>query len=111
MQKGGYKRPSLNNIIIYGRVRCIISRPSIIGNTIVDGSGYYAIIDAYALKCLGEDYFRDEYSYDVNSVYFTRGSILIYIDSPKWVGKDVKVYGKLSPYLIVLGNERHDGLS
>ena len=98
MQKGGYKRPSLNNIIIYGRVRCIISRPSIIGNTIVDGSGYYAIIDAYALKCLGEDYFRDEYSYDVNSVYFTRGSILIYIDSPKWVGKDVKVYGKSKSY-------------
>ena len=58
MQKGGYKRPSLNNIIIYGRVRCIISRPSIIGNTIIDGNGYYAIIDAYALKCLGEDYFR-----------------------------------------------------
>ena len=98
MQKGGYKRPSLNNIIIYGRVRCIISRPSIIGNTIIDGTGYYAIIDAYALKCLGEDYFRDEYSYDVNSVYFTRGSILIYIDSPKWVGKDVKVYGKSKSY-------------
>ena len=115
MQKGGYKRPSLNNIIIYGRVRCIISRPSIIGNTIVDGSGYYAIIDAYALKCLGEDYFRDEYSYDVNSVYFTKGSILIYIDSPKWVGKDVKVYGKSKSYGATIRrqecNKEEEGIS
>jgi len=93
-QSGGYKRPSLNNILIYGRVRCIINRPALVGDSIIDGDGFYAILDAYAFKCLGEDYFRDSYSYDVNSIYFTKGSILIYISDPTLVGKDVKVYGK-----------------
>ena len=97
-QSGGYKRPSLNNILIYGRVRCLIDRPAIVGSSIIDGDGYYAILDAYAFKCLGEDYFRDSYSYDVNSIYFTKGSILIYISDPNLVGKDVKVYGKSKSY-------------
>ena len=97
-QSGGYKRPSLNNIIIYGRVRCLIHKPSIVGDGIKETNGYFAIIDAYALKCLGEDYFREDSSYDVNSVYFTKGSILIYIDDKSWVGKDVKVFGKSRSY-------------
>lgn len=93
-QTSGYKRPTLNNIIIYGRVRCIIRKPDIIGTGVRETNGHFAIIDAYALKCLGEDYFRDESTYDVNCVYFTKGSILIYIDDKSWVGKDVKVFGK-----------------
>lgn len=97
-QDNGYKRPSLNNIIIYGRVRCIINKPSILGDGIKETNGYFAIIDAYALKCLGEDYFREGSTYDINSIYFTKGSILVYIDSPNWVGKDVKVFGKSKYY-------------
>lgn len=93
-----YKRPSLTNIIIYGRVRCIIKKPSIIGDGIKETNGHFAIIDAYALKCLGEDYFRDGSTYDVNGVYFTKGSILLYINDPSWVGKDVKVFGKSKSY-------------
>ena len=91
---GGYKRPALNNIVIYGRVRCIIEKPSILGEGIKETNGHFAIIDAYALKCLGEDYFREGSSYDTNRIYFTKGSILIYIDDTKWVGRDVKVFGK-----------------
>lgn len=93
----GYRRPSLNNIIIYGRVRCLIDRPSFLGEGVKSTNGYFALLDAYALKCLGEDYFRED-TYDVNSIYFTKGSVLIYIDSPSWVGKDVKVFGKSKYY-------------
>lgn len=93
----GYRRPSLNNIIIYGRVRCLIDRPSFLGEGVKSTDGYFALLDAYALKCLGEDYFRED-TYDVNSIYFTKGSVLIYIDSPSWVGKDVKVFGKSKYY-------------
>lgn len=92
--EGGYKRPSLNDILIFGRVRCLIEKPKVLGTGVEIGNGYFALLDAYALKCLGTDYFRDSYSYDVNGTYFTKGSILIFVDSPKWVGKDVKVYGK-----------------
>ena len=53
----GYRRPSLNNIIIYGRVRCLIDRPSFLGEGVKSTNGYFALLDAYALKCLGEDYF------------------------------------------------------
>ena len=94
----GYKRPALSNVIIYGRVRCIIKKPSILGNGVKETGGHFAIIDAYALKCLGEDYFKDGGSYDSNRIYFTKGSILIYINDTKWVGKDVKVFGKSSSY-------------
>lgn len=95
--KDGYRRPSLNNIIIYGRVRCLIDRPAFLGEGVKSTNGYFALLDAYALKCLGEDYFRED-TYDVNSIYFTKGSVLIYVDSPSWVGKDVKVFGKSKYY-------------
>lgn len=96
-QEDGFKRPSLNNVLIYGRVRCLISRPALVGKGIRETNGYFALLDAYALKCLGEDYFRED-TYDVNSIYFTKGSVLIYIDDPSWVGKDVKVFGKSKYY-------------
>jgi len=92
---GAFKRAALSNIIIYGRIRCLINKPDILGDGIKETNGYFAIIDAYALKCLGEDYFRESSSsYAVNSVYFTKGSILIYISDGSLVGQDVKVFGK-----------------
>jgi len=97
-QSLSYKRASLNNILVYGRVRCLIKRPSFIGSGVKETNGYFALVDAYALKCLGEDYFRESSSYDVNSIYFTKGSILIYIDDKSFVGKDVKVFGKSKSY-------------
>ena len=95
---GAYKRPALSNIIIYGRIRCLINRPDMLGSGVKETNGNFAIIDAYALKCLGEDYFRDSSTHDVNSVYFTKGSILIYIADKSWVGRDVKVFGKTKYY-------------
>ena len=88
--KGG----SLNDIVIFGRVRCAIKRPNVISGKLHTKQGMFAILDAYAFKCLREDYFAENSVYDVNRVYFTKGSILIFIEDKTWVGKDVKVYDK-----------------
>ena len=114
-QGNGYKRPALNNVLIYGRVRCLINKPSFINEGIQETNGYFAIIDAYALKCLGEDYFRENSDYDVNSIYFTKGSILIYINDKSWVGKDVKVFGKSKSFGATIRKQKtsrnDDGIS
>ena len=84
----------IDNILIFGRVRCAIKDPKLLGKSVEVSSkeGCFAIIDAYALNCLDEDYFGERDVRDGNKLYFTRGSMVIFIDSKKWVGKDVKVY-------------------
>lgn len=92
---GTHKRATLRGIAVYGRLRCVIQRPSIIPDTIEDGDGNYCIVDVYALKCLDEDYFMENSNYDVNHLYFTKGSLVAYIKDPaKWVGKDIRLLGK-----------------
>ena len=92
---GSFRRAALKDIIVYGRVRCAIQRPSIIPDTIEDTDGFYVIIDAYAIKCLGEDYFQENTEYSPQHLYFTKGSLIAYIKNPeKWVGKDVRLAGK-----------------
>lgn len=91
-----YSRVTLSGVIVYGRVRMLIERPEFLGNSVMEGSGYHAILDAYALKCLAQDYFIERGMGRTNGLYATKGSILIYVDSPDWVGKDVKVSGKTS---------------
>lgn len=87
-------RGCLEDIIVYGRVRCAINRPDVIGSTLKTvPTGAFAILDAYALKCQGIDYFAEPGVSSGNAIYFTKGSMLIYIDSENWVGKDVKVAG------------------
>lgn len=84
----------IDNIVVFGRVRCAIKNPNLLGKSIEvpNNSGFFAIIDAYALKCLDVDYFGDRYVRDANKLYFTKGSMVIFIDDKKWIGKDVKVY-------------------
>lgn len=93
------KGNSLNDLVLFGRVRCAIKRPKVVGSKLetVD-YGAFAILDAFAIKCLKFDYFRDRNSVNGSSVYFTKGSLIIYIDDTKWVGKDVKVYGTRKGY-------------
>lgn len=92
---GTFRRAALKDIIVYGRVRCAIQRPGIIPDTIEDGDGFYVIIDVYALKCLGEDYFQEADGYNAHHLYFTKGNLIAYIKEPaKWVGKDVRLLGK-----------------
>lgn len=92
-QTVGYKRPSLNNLVIYGKVRCIIERPSFIGKGLKADNGYFAILDTFAIKCLSEDYFKG-IDYSVNQLYLTKGSLLIFINDVNLLGKLVKVSGK-----------------
>lgn len=89
---------SLDNIVVFGRVRCAIERPYVVGNSLECAPGFFALIDCYALKCLGEDYFSDCGTWDINKTYFTKGSMVIYLDNKDWIGKDVKVYGTSSRY-------------
>ena len=92
---GSFRRAALKDIIVYGRVRCAIQRPSIIPDTIEDTDGFYVIVDAYAIKCLGEDYFQENSEYSPQHLYFTKGSLIAYIKNPeKWVGKDIRLAGK-----------------
>ena len=92
------KRASLDNVVVFGRVRCAIERPYVVGKALDCAPGFFAILDCYALKCLGEDYFSDEGTWDINKTYFTKGSMLIYLDNKEWIGKDVKVYGNSTRY-------------
>ena len=90
---------SLDGLIIYGRIRCAIDRPSVIDSSLETiSTGAFAILDAYAIKCLQENYFAEPGVGSGNSVYFTKGSMLIYIDGEEWVGKDVKVAGSSMRY-------------
>ena len=88
------KGESLNDIVIYGNIRCAIQRPYFMDG-VQEDKGYYAIIDAFAFKCLGMDYFAENDAYS-RDVYFTRGSIVIYIPDLSWVGKNARVYGLTS---------------
>lgn len=81
----------LEDVVIFGKVRCAIKHPEILGSLEV-GNGVFAIIDAFAFKCQGKDYFSEDGFSDINRVYFTKGSLIIFIESLDWVGKVVKVY-------------------
>ena len=100
--KSSFYRASLKDIVVYGRVRCLIERPSIVGDGIKETEGNFALVDVYALKCLSTDYFREGTSSSVNRLYFTKGSLIIYVDSSIWVGKDVKVFGKRRGYGVTI---------
>ena len=95
MASGSYKgNASLDKLILFGKVRCAIERPKMIGGSIdVASGGAFAILDTFGVKCLGEDYFQEPGMNSSRSIYYTKGSVLIYIDSQKWVGKYVKVSG------------------
>ena len=86
------RRSTLENIVVFGKVRCAIKQPEMMDG-LKTSKGMYAILDAFALKCLGDNYFGYGGYSDVTGLYFTKGSMLIYIDDKKWIGKTVKVYG------------------
>lgn len=112
----GDSKEKLRKLVLFGRVRCTIKKPSTVSQSVQDGDGYYAILDTFAIKCLdsANDYFGKD-SWDINHIYFTEGSVLINIDSPKWIGKMVKVYGKKVGWGTSLGRQygapRESGIS
>lgn len=80
----------LDNMIIYGNVRCAINKPKFIPDSVALKDGFFALIDVLALKCNGVDYFGK----DSNNIYFSRGSIVIILQDKSMVGTNIKVYGR-----------------
>ena len=47
----------LENLILYGTVRCAIQKPNVVGSSLKScNKGAFAILDCFGLKCLGTDY-------------------------------------------------------
>lgn len=87
------KYGSLENLKIYGRVRCAIAKPRMIGKLEVSSGCTLAILDAFAIKCLNTDYFSSNGERGTNGVYYTKGSMIICIDRKEYIGKDVIIGG------------------
>lgn len=88
--KKSRKTIGLKDLVLYGRVRCAIERPSVIGKDIQVSSGFFCIVDVYAIKCLGEDYFQGGIS---DSLCFVKGSVIAFLDEVDLVDKDIKLFG------------------
>lgn len=85
----------IENIVIYGNVRCAIEKPKYLSDRTNLTDGYFALVDVLALQCTEIDYFCDEVGCkDANSIYVSRGSIVVALKDPNLIGKNVKVYGK-----------------
>lgn len=87
------KESKVDDIIIYGNVRCAIGKPDYLGGSVKLKEGFFALVDVLALKCGGIDYFGTDYT-DSKHIYFSKGSIVIALDDVEYIGKNVKVYGK-----------------
>lgn len=88
-------RSGLRELMLFGRVRCALQKTSFLADLDTKSNGFFALLDTYAVKCLGEDYFASYGSGfgDSDSLYFVRGSILIFLDDKSLVGENVKVLG------------------
>lgn len=89
------RETKLEDMVVYGNVRCAIGKPSFLVTSNVVG-GFFALVDVLALRCNGVDYFgRDGYQ-DSKHIYFSKGSMVIAIDDKSLIGKNVRVYGRTS---------------
>lgn len=85
---------TLKNVQLFGRIRCMIESPSLFKGLSTAPNGAYAILDTFALKCMKEDYFYDSSNVSTGKIYYTKGSIIIYLSNPNLVGKYCKVGGR-----------------
>lgn len=86
----------LDNLLLYGKVRCLIEKPNFIKSLkAAVTTGSFAILDVFAIKCLKLDYFTDKgFVNNSDKTFWSKGSVLFYLDKPELVGKLVKVGGK-----------------
>lgn len=87
------KYSGIKNLVLFGRVRSAIEKPAFLADLDCSNEGYFAILDTYAVKCLGEDYFAMYTGGDSSNIYFVKGSMLIYLADLKLVGENIKVFG------------------
>ena len=86
----------LTDIQVIGKVRCLIEKPDII-STLNLKEGHFAIVDVYALKCMGQDYFGNITGYyDKDKIYLSNGSLIFCLTDKSMVGKVVKIGSKFN---------------
>lgn len=89
------KESKLDNMTIYGNIRCAIKKPSFLSDSIVVTDGFFALVDVLALKCNGVDYFSENSDcQDSKHIYFSKGSIVIVLTDRGLIGRNVKIYGR-----------------
>ena len=49
------KYSGLQNLVLFGRVRCAIEKPDFLNSLEASDDGYFALLDAYGVKCLGQE--------------------------------------------------------
>lgn len=85
----------LKDMIVYGKVRCAIERPSFLSKSVELKDGFFALLDVLAFRCNGEDYFSKYSDYqDSKHIYFSRGSMVIVLNEKDLIGKNIRVYGR-----------------
>ena len=89
-----HEKTKLDNMIVYGNIRCAINKPSFLSGKITLTDGFYALVDVLALRCNGIDYFDYTGYQDSKHIYFSKGSIVIACNEKELIGKNVRVYGK-----------------
>ena len=89
------RESKLDNMTIYGNIRCAINKPSFLSDSIGITDGFFALVDVLALKCNGVDYFSEGSNcQDSKHIYFSKGSIVVVITDRSLIGKNVKIYGR-----------------
>lgn len=89
------KEAKLDNMIVYGNIRCAIPKPNYLLKSVAVTDGFFALVDVFALRCNGEDYFSKYSDYqDSKHIYFSKGSMVIVINDKELIGKNVRVYGR-----------------
>lgn len=85
----------LENIVIYGNIKCAIKQPKYIQSDIKLDVGFFALVDVLAIQCNGVDYISESEGYqDSKHIYFSKGDILVFLNDTSLIGKNVKVYGR-----------------
>lgn len=115
LQSQKSKYATLNNLVLFGRVRCLIDKPKILGSLLIKEGTYIAILDVFGILCKDKDYFQ-EGTPNPSKTYFTKGSVLIATDRTDIVGVDVKVSGKNPRYGLTVKQQlshtkRYDGIT
>ena len=88
------KYEKLTDVQVIGKIKCLIEKPSIIG-TLNISEGNYALVDVYALKCMGKDYFGEQSGYyDKDKIYFSLGTMVLCLLDNSLIGKVVKIGSK-----------------
>jgi len=89
------RESKLDNMTIYGNIRCAIKKPSFLSDSIEVTDGFFALVDVLALKCNGVDYFSENSDcQDSKHIYFSKGSIVIVLTDRGLIGSNVKIYGR-----------------